>query len=698
MSYEVKSIKDNFKGIAIKIKDSDEEKINTSNYKISYKQLSNQEKEIISFSIQKPHEKEYNRNKKKIKNLNTNIILLNIFGFILYIISLYGCHGGAENYCVTTFIKIFIFLSFLDIIDGIIVSITIILIIWKKIYLYHLFYIIIGYSLLYIYDNGTTFNDHGGFSMLIFSLATFLFFTIINHCILIIHSIIKKKKLLLFILFSITISPFIYDFYVTYHSNCDFWDKGLNNSKLINYNNSKCIIKKPPNCKMYYYSGIFDLSQKLPIPNYNKKETAIKYLNKKFKNSNHFGFPYTNKVYFENIFDNFYFHNYVPQNMIDMEKFEETEDNPYPEVTVKYDEKEEGTITINLKRNETLVKERKKLYNNNSLYKNILILFSDSNSRPHFIHSLKNVSNFISKFFTFNQEKNPKNYSSYEFFKFHSLGFYTHINIQPMFYGNSKKSNSGIEFIKYAKENGYITGHTYEHCSHALYNDEKNIGSKNVKSYFWDHENIAMFCDPNYYDKKFASTYNRGPSSFLKRIFYGKQPIEYELEYFKQFWEKYNDVKKVFRLSFMMAHEDTGEVIKYMDEPLSKILYDFYYKGYFDDTLIVFVSDHGLHLPRLYGWLANGNFMYERAFPHLFIISGKNISNFNHNILTNQNKLITPYDIYNTLIHAILGNENYNQVKFESDKGESLFNFIDEEVRGCNFYEELKNNFCKCYK
>ena len=449
---------------------------------------------------------------------------------------------------------------------------------------------------------------------------------------------------------------------------------------------------------MYYYSGIFDLSEKLPIPNYNKKERAIKYLNKKFKNSNHFGFPYTNKVYFENIFDNFYFHNYVPQNMIDMEKFEETEDNPYPEVTVKYDEKEEGTITINLKRNETLVKERKKLYNNNSLYKNILIIFSDSNSRPHFIHSLKNVSNFISKFFTFNQEKNPKNYSSYEFFKFHSLGFYTHINIQPMFYGNSKKSNSGIEFIKYAKENGYITGHTYEHCSHALYNDEKNIGSKNVKSYFWDHENIAMFCDPNYYDKKFASAYNRGPSSFLKRIFYGKQPIEYELEYFKQFWEKYNDVKKVFRLSFMMAHEDTGEVIKYMDEPLSKILYDFYYKGYFDDTLIIFVSDHGLHLPRLYGWLANGNFMYERAFPHLFIISGKNISNFNHNILTNQNKLITPYDIYNTLIHAILGNENYNQVKFESDKGESLFNFIDEEVRGCNFYEELKNNFCKCYK
>ena len=58
-----------------------------------------------------------------------------------------------------------------------------------------------------------------------------------------------------------------------------------------------------------------------------------------------------------------------------------------------------------------------------------------------------------------------------------------------------------IEFIKYAKENGYITGHIYEHCSHVLYNDEKNTDSKNVKSYFWDHENIVIFCDPNYYIK-----------------------------------------------------------------------------------------------------------------------------------------------------------------------------------------------------
>ena len=679
------------------IKYSEEEKINTSFTSILKKDEKIQLHKTKNILPKTIYTNSNCQIEKKNKNLDTNIILLNILGFILYIISLYGCHGGAENYCVTTFIKIFIFLGILDIIDSIIVTFTLILIIWKKIQLYHLFYLIFGYSLLYLYDNGSNFNSHGGFSMLIFGFFGFLIFIFTNHFILLYHSFIRRKKFLFIILIIITISPLIYEIYVSKNSKCDFWDYGLNNSKLINNNNSICKIKKPPNCKMYYYLGKFDLSQIFPVPNYNKKKTAIKYLNKKFNKSNYFGYPYTNKEHFDNIFDNFYFHNYVPKNMIDMENFIETKENPLPEVTVKFDENEEGEITINLKRNETLIKERKKLENNKkSLYKNILIIFTDTNSRPHFIKSLKKISSFIKKFLIPISIKKTE-YSSYEFFKFHSLGAYTHINIQPMFYGNSMKSNKGIEFISFAKKNGFITGQSYDHCAHALYNDERNIGSKYVKSDYWDHENIAMFCDPNYYDKKFASSFNRGPSSFLKRILYGKLTIEYEIEYLKQFWEKYFDMKKIFRLGIMMGHEDSGEVIKYLDEPLGNFLFDFYNKGFFDDTLIFFVSDHGLHLPRLYGWLSYKNFIYERAFPHFFIFSGKKIEN--QHILNNQNKMITPYDIYNTLIHVIVGNDDYFNFEFQCDKGESLFNFIDESRRDCSFYEELRNNkFCRCYK
>ena len=679
------------------IKYSEEEKINTSSNSILYKEdkiqlheAKNNLPTIINTNT------ENNIAKLKNKNLNTNIFLLNIFGFILYIISLYGCHSGAENYCVTTFLKIFIILGILDIIDSIIVTITLILIIWKKIDLYHLFYLIIGYSLLYLYDNGSNFNSHGGFSMLIFGFFGSIIFILSNHFVLLFYSLIKRKIFLSIILILITLFPFIYEIYVLQNSKCDFWDYGLNNTKLINYNNSICKIKKPPNCKMYYYLGKFDLSQKFPVNNYNKKKTAIKYLNKKFNKSNHFGYPYTNRDHFDNIFDNFYFHDFVPKNMIDMENFIETKENPTPEITVKFDENEEGTISINLKRNETLIKERKKLENNNSLYNNILIIFTDTNSRPHFIKSLKKVSSFL-KNFLIPITINNKQYSSYEFFKFHSLGAYTHINIQPMFYGNSMKSNKGIEFIKYGKKNGFITGQSYDHCAHALYNDEKNLGSKYVKSELWDHENIAMFCDPNYYDKKFSSAYNRGPSSFFKRVLYNKLTIEYQIEYLKQFWDKYFDMKKIFRLGIMMGHEDSGEVIKYLDDPLSNLLFEFYNKNFFDDTLIILVSDHGLHLPRLYGWLAYKNFIYERSFPHFFIFSGKKIDNFN--LLLNQNKMITPYDIFNTLIHVIVGNEEYFKFEFQCDKGESLFNFIDESKRDCNFYEELRNNsFCKCYK
>ena len=341
------------------IKYSEEEKINTSFTSILKKDEKFQLHKAKNILPKTIHTNSNCQIEKKNKNLDTNIILLNILGFILYIISLYGCHGGAENYCVTTFIKIFIFLGILDIIDSIIVTFTLILIIWKKIQLYHLFYLIFGYSLLYLYDNGSNFNSHGGFSMLIFGFFGFLIFIFTNHFILLYHSFIRRKKFLFIILIIITISPLIYEIYVSKNSKCDFWDYGLNNSKLINNNNSICKIKKPPNCKMYYYLGKFDLSQIFPVPNYNKKKTAIKYLNKKFNKSNHFGYPYTNKEHFDNIFDNFYFHNYVPKNMIDMENFIETKENPLPEVTVKFDENEEGEITINLKRNETLIKEKK---------------------------------------------------------------------------------------------------------------------------------------------------------------------------------------------------------------------------------------------------------------------------------------------------------------------------------------------------
>ena len=221
------------------------------------------------------------------------------------------------------------------------------------------------------------------------------------------------------------------------------------------------------------------------------------------------------------------------------------------------------------------------------------------------------------------------------------------------------------------------------------------MGTKNVETVFYDHEFFSLYCDPNYYDKKFSSSFNRGPSSFTRRILYGKDSFQYEFEYLTQFWENYLDNRKLFRISFMDAHEDTGEVIKYLDKPLTNFLNDFYIKGYLNDTFIMFVSDHGLHFPRIYGLLAFENFNYEKTLPSLFIISGKKISDDNF-ILSNQNKFITAYDIHATLIHVIFGNV-FQKFNVHHEKGNSLFQFINEEKRDCSLYPELLKNQCSCF-
>ena len=57
-----------------------------------------------------------------------------------------------------------------------------------------------------------------------------------------------------------------------------------------------------------------------------------------------------------------------------------------------------------------------------------------------------------------------------------------------MFYGESMQTSSGIDFAKYGRENGYITGQSNNHCAHTLFNDEKQYGTKNVETIFYDHE------------------------------------------------------------------------------------------------------------------------------------------------------------------------------------------------------------------
>ena len=70
----------------------------------------------------------------------------------------------------------------------------------------------------------------------------------------------------------------------------------------------------------------------------------------------------------------------------------------FPEITIKFNEKGIGNLTIQIKRNETLSKERKKKENPNSLYKNILMIMLDAVSRNRFQYTMLKTQNFLKKF------------------------------------------------------------------------------------------------------------------------------------------------------------------------------------------------------------------------------------------------------------------------------------------------------------
>ena len=74
--------------------------------------------------------------------------------------------------------------------------------------------------------------------------------------------------------------------------------------------------------------------------------------------------------------------------------------------------KELENVNITIYRNETLINERKKLQNNNSLFENVIIVFTDSVSRQHFKRVFKKLGKWIEQFMKYNIKEN-KNYKSF---------------------------------------------------------------------------------------------------------------------------------------------------------------------------------------------------------------------------------------------------------------------------------------------
>ena len=345
-----------------------------------------------------------------------------------------------------------------------------------------------------------------------------------------------------------------------------------------------------------------------------------------------------------------------------------------PEIVIHFkNDTDEGELTMDLRKDEKLIlKRRKEASKFKVRYDNILFIFIDAVSKNHFRRKFPLTSDLISKYLvtdinTQDNKNDNKNINAYQFLKYNNFRPSTQVNVLPMFYGESMKSQKGSSLIKYFKEKGYITGGSENICHKELFLLEKDK-NKDVIFESFDHENFAMFCDPNYNPPNNRVSLFKGLFSMMRRCLYNKDTFEWVFEFGYKFLEEYKKERKFLRLGFIDGHEGTMEAIKYLDKHLFKFL-QFYISNYFTNSTAIFIaSDHGENMISIHHLLNSDEFLYERTLGTLFLLLPKNYQKPKTNLIFEDN---------------LLNDNNENDRDYDEEEDE------DEKDEGFNFNYEF---------
>ena len=605
------------------------------------------------------------KNKKTFKTLIIEnldicmIYLLLIMSIVLYLFSLKGCNNELYK-CLTH--GGFIDLIKRGIFTGIsALSFSLVLMLTKFAemnYINYFFYIFI-YTIIFFFSQGTDLKNHGTYNCILFVFITVLLIIIFYLFYLLIIFLQYYDNLISkIIVFLILLSLFLF---IINKSSCSNWEYGLGN-----YGNSK--------------------------------EKFVKYIKNDIKNYSRFYYPLTNNFNLKYNNKDTFTRKFVDivYKLIGNANEENSKDK---EIFVNFDENGKGNLEINLKRNETLVNERKSIAKKENVkFENIYLIYIDAISRNHFRRKLKKTSKLLENILYTNQNKKEeyKKYDAYQFFKYQNFDMSTIHNTLPMIFGNSYSSQKGISLHKFLKEKGYITAGTHNSCNRELLNFSGRL-SRKLNFIDYDHENFAMFCDPNFFEKRKPWTLLQGRNSIVRRCLYNKDTFEYCFEYILQFLEAYKDERKFFRISFNDAHEGTQEVVKYMDESLYNFLNILLTKYYTEKTAILIVSDHGGQIPGLYDIIFSQDRRIEKSLGTFFIII-PNKFKYNKNIVhINEQRLVTPYDIHDSILD--FANVNVSEIDVFANLGQSIFKKVNGMKRKCENYKSSFshiNTYCHC--
>ena len=636
--------------------------------------------------------------------------LIYIMSFIIYKQSLFSCENLSLNDCIEQYnIEIIIHCFIKCVISGLIISFNIALIFWKLLSALHIFVLVIALFVFLMTDSGNNIYNHGLINFTIFFISIvfgFLFFIIIQIIITSFISKNYKSALLLIGMIIFTCSTFYFLFLISI--NCSYWNKGLKDTSINNSNNNfSCAINTPSKCYMNSFDNLFDFSsfmdyncETMNRPSFGEiKENYNLYYDREFNdNTTVLNFPLTNNANYSGDDYNYNDNNFARKVISNINDNTEKDLNNSEVFLIKNEGF--GKIEMKIKRDENLVNQRKGLANKSHKINNILFIYFDSLSRPNFHRKLKNCDSLLSDLF----DNSNNNYESFEFFKYHTFSNPIHTalsmfcgvdSLEEQYENNEQKP---MYILSLLKQNGYITAQSANICS-------KHYSSHNFQLFQeeFDHENIAMFCDPNYFITNNKNANIKGINSSFRRCIYGKDSFEHVIDYGKLFWDTYKDSNKFLKLSFFDGNERTGEVVKYLDDYLVDFIIDIINKGKFHKTALFLVSGKGKIEAGIFNKIENSEFYAEKNLGSWFILLNK--YGFEEatiqNIRNNLQNFVTPYDIYNTMLSFINNcyDENcYNDIKNKSKKGNSIFNIINGYERNCEMYSEIEEKDCHCTK
>lgn len=323
---------------------------------------------------------------------------------------------------------------------------------------------------------------------------------------------------------------------------------------------------------------------------------------------------------------------------------------------------------------------------------NVLIFGIESVSRMNFLRTMPETADFLHK------------RGSVQLLGYNKVGDNSYPNLFPLLTGQSFKdvlkkcihtnntvdSYDCIYIWDYFKDAGYVTAVGADSTAGLLGSYEYNFRQLPSDFYLqpFIYETRALFKNTQYNYHLCA-----GNKLYYKILLDYISDLSEHLEHnnmFGLFWEE------------SVSHEQLNDP-RIMDNDYSKLLLKLEDSGYLDETVVIFLSDHGMRWGDIVltdqGRLEERLPLLEVLFPQKF----KNLYKLAYqNFKENSGRLITPYDIYYTLIdllnpvlltdHTIqqrsLNEENLNK--------SSLFVPVSEK-RTCALVG-ISEHWCTCYK